>query len=334
MDASTPVGELSPFGRIAVELLKAVVGGARVIFYDRGLDELSDYEFSRLHTLRVRSPQLGWRSCRCAASPARMLQLSARITTVKNGMSIKTFVSAEAMAQQIRQATASAHTKCPRCTRRLKHPARCCRSRGCSLSEKDAPLDLTLSQGEIVGLVNASPSSADRILQALYGLLPCSCYHLSVCGNSLPTRKPALAFDYGMLLVQNIEWQRRHAIHSVLAHECRAAVASPLRLVRRTYPPQVFGRRSRTRSKSCRHFTRQLGEPLAPPLILRAQLMRILLSHRPVLLLENPFGRLSPADDHLLRRFLVHFAPRWGTACCLPQRIFPKCRKSARTAIS
>lgn len=52
----------------------------------------------------------------------------------------------------------------------------------------------------------------------------------------------------------------------------------------------------------------QLGEPLAPPLILRAQLMRILLSHRPVLLLENPFVGLSPADDHLLRRFLVHFA--------------------------
>lgn len=212
------------------------------------------------------------------------------------------------MAQQIRQATLGTY-EMPSLHTAFEAPCPLLSVKGLRLSEKDAPLDLTLSQGEIVGLVNASPSSADRILQALYGLLPCSCYHLSVCGNSLPTRKPALAFDYGMLLVQNIEWQRRHAIHSVLAHECRAAVGFAA--------PPPFGGRIRRKfldgeveraAKAVGISPGQLGEPLAPPLILRAQLMRILLSHRPVLLLENPFCRLSPADDHLLRRFLVHFA--------------------------
>ena len=180
--------------------------------------------------------------------------------------------------------------------------------KGLRLSEKDAPLDLTLSQGEIVGLVNASPSSADRILQALYGLLPCSCYHLSVCGNSLPTRKPALAFDYGMLLVQNIE------CNDAMLYTASLRTNVELPLLRRS---ASFGGRIRRKfldgeveraAKAVGISPGQLGEPLAPPLILRAQLMRILLSHRPVLLLENPFVGLSPADDHLLRRFLVHFA--------------------------
>lgn len=307
MDASTPVGELSPFGRIAVELLKAVVGGARVIFYDRGLDELSDYEFSRLHTLLRSITAAGMAVVPLCGQPARMLQLSARITTVKNGMSIKTFVSAEAMAQQIRQATLGTY-EMPSLHTAFEAPCPLLSVKGLRLSEKDAPLDLTLSQGEIVGLVNASPSSADRILQALYGLLPCSCYHLSVCGNSLPTRKPALAFDYGMLLVQNIE------CNDAMLYTASLRTNVELPLLRRS---ASFGGRIRRKfldgeveraAKAVGISPGQLGEPLAPPLILRAQLMRILLSHRPVLLLENPFVGLSPADDHLLRRFLVHFA--------------------------
>lgn len=103
--------------------------------------------------------------------PARMLQLSARITTVKNGMSIKTFASAEAMAQQIRQATLGTY-EMPSLHTAFEAPCPLLSVKGLRLSEKDAPLDLTLSQGEIVGLVNASPWCADRILQPLYGLLP------------------------------------------------------------------------------------------------------------------------------------------------------------------
>lgn len=307
IDASTPVRELSSFGRIAVELLKAVVSNARVIFYDRALDELSDYEFSRLQTLLCSLTASGIAIVPLCGQPSRMLQLCQRITTVKNGMSIKTFCAARTTVQQIRSATLGAY-EIPALHATFTAPKPLLSVKGLRLNAADHPLDLTLLQGEIVCLVNFSLTNADRILRALYGQIPCSCYHLSVCGKSLPTQAPKLAFDHGMLLVRHIE-RNDAMLHNA---SLRASVELPLLcrsathggLIRRKFLDQEV----ESAAKAVGISSAQLNEPLTPPLLLRAQLMRILLSHRSVLLLENPFVGLSPADDHLLRHFLINFA--------------------------
>lgn len=55
----------------------------------------------------------------------------------------------------------------------------------------------------------------------------------------------------------------------------------------------------------------QLGEPLAPPLILRAQLMRILLSHRPDAAAGKPFWSAKPGRRSPAAALFGSFCPRW-----------------------
>lgn len=50
-DPHSLVRDLSPFGRIGIELLKAVVSHAKLIVYNRSLDDLSCFEFAQFCSL-------------------------------------------------------------------------------------------------------------------------------------------------------------------------------------------------------------------------------------------------------------------------------------------
>ena len=310
LDASSRVGDLTRFGRIAVELLGAAAAGARVIFYNRGLDELPDHEFSRLHTLLLSLAMRGTVIVPLCGQPARMLQVCSRVTSVKQGVTIQMRPSEQTSVLDIRRAILGAYEP-PQfhAAAAAKWDDRPLLSmRGLRLCPSDRPFDLEVSRGEIVGLVDYGSAGADRILQAIYGLTPCSCYHFAASGVPIPTERPDRAFAAGILLVRHIE----NGQELLWGAPVRESIAMPL-LSRSAAPGGVIRKQFldleiMQAAKTAGLTAAQLARPLTPDLVLRAQLARILLSHRPVLLLENPFVGLAPEDDYLLKRFVVKFA--------------------------
>lgn len=311
IDCDTRAAELTPFGQIAVEFLKAVVSGAKVIFYNRGLDELTDREFAHLQTLFLSLTAAGISIVALCGQPARMLQVSSRIVAVKNGTLIKSLEHSN--AREIRRTTLGSYARqAAQLPDRSAQEAPLLSIRGLRLSAGDHPLDLTVHRGEIIGLVDDSFSGAGRVLQALYGLIPCSCTHYSLNGRILPTNRPDRAFALGMLLIQRIESTDLLLPGAPLKN----SIALPLLqrsagfagIIRRQFLELELA----SAAGAVGLLPEDLNRPLTPELVLRAQLARILVSHRSILLLENPFAGLSPADDHRLRQFIVDYANAGG----------------------
>ena len=308
LDARTPIEELSAFGRIAVELLKAVVFESRIIFYDRSLDALNEREFSHFQVFLRSLSAFGCSVVLLWGQPERMLSLCGRVIAVKNGVSIKTF-SAEAVAGEIRHVISGfSNLPVPDPEHFDPQEGALLRVRGFRLHAADQPLDLTLTRGEIVCLADYTSTNADQILRALYGLLPFSCCHYSVCEKLLPTLRPDLSFADGMLLVRRLESTEEllpnASVQENIALPLLRRSASALGIIRQ----QFLGMEIASAAQTVGILPEQLSGPLTAELLLRVQLARILLSHRSVLLLENPFNGLDPSDDLLLRRFLRYFA--------------------------
>ena len=175
LDARTVIEELSAFGRIAVELLKAVVFESRIIFYDRSLDALNEREFSHFQMFLRSLSAFGCSVVLLWGQPERMLPLCGRVIAVKNGVSIKTF-STEATASDIRRVLSGLSSlPGPEPDYLDSQKGMLLRVQGFRLCAADRPLDLTLSRGEIICLADSTSTNADQILHALYGLLPFSC---------------------------------------------------------------------------------------------------------------------------------------------------------------
>lgn len=323
LSADTAVEELSPFGRIAVELMGAVIRGARIILYNRSLDELPLHTFSQLQSLMRSLSAADIAVVLLCGQPARMLQLSTRITAVKNGVSIQTFISSRTTNQDLSQTMLGIWDKPDVRTDEVQiHQKTLFAVRGLRLSMDDRPMDLEIRSGEIVGIIDHASDDAGNILRALYGLQPCSCQHLSVCGRVIPTLCPSAAFSGGMMYIQNLESPQDLLPHSSV----RTNIVLPL-----IRPSSAFGGRLRSRfldtevaqtAAAVGLTEAQLLQPLSPELLLPTQLARILLSHRSVLLLNNPFSGLAPADDYLLKRFLVDFG-KAGNCVLFSSTYFP-----------
>ena len=308
LDARTVIEELSAFGRIAVELLKAVVFESRIIFYDRSLDALNEREFSHFQMFLRSLSAFGCSVVLLWGQPERMLPLCGRVIAVKNGVSIKTF-STEATASDIRRVLSGLSSlPGPEPDYLDSQKGMLLRVQGFRLCAADRPLDLTLSRGEIICLADSTSTNADQILHALYGLLPFSCYHYSVCEKPLPTLRPDLSFAYGMLLVRHLEGMDEllpnASVQENIALPLLRRSASALGIIRQQFLSMEIASAAQTVGV----HPEQLSGMLTPELLLRVQLARILLSHRSVLLLENPFNGLNPSDDLLLRSFLHYFA--------------------------
>lgn len=307
IESDTLVGNLSAFGKTVIELMKAIVAGARIIFYDHGLEDLSRRDFLQLQRILQTLCAKGISVILLSGQSSRMVSTSQRISVIKDGVSIKTFHSADttiAELQRVALGTSESVARSPKPSL-AQYPL--LQVRGMRIKKEDSPIDLTLQQGEIVCVAGYEASRTDMILQALYGLIPYSCYHLSLNNCIIPTESVQQSFTHGMMLIEHIErpdlfFTKSSVRDSVLLPLLQLSAHKGGLLRRRFLNAEVEAAAERAGLSK-----QQLGQPLTPDLVLRVHQARILLSHRSVLLLQNPFAALSPADTQTLRRFLEDY---------------------------
>lgn len=307
-DPDSLVRDLSSFGRMGIELLKAVVLHAKIIVYNRSLDDLSAFEFTQFCSLVESIASFGITVMILCCAPDRMLQICRRITVVKNGRTMKSFLSSEISGADITHILSGSYPENPEPKDPAGSQAVLLNLHNLRLQEDNCPVSLTVRSGEIIGFVDDISSNSSQILDAIAGFIPCDRDALSACGTMVPANQVSAAFQAGIFMVKHIgstdtllpdTTVRVNIMLPLLKHSSKFAgvIRKKFLFLESVQAAEAVGIPSV-----------QLDQPLHSELTLRVQLARIWLSKRPVLLLDNAFAGLSEDDRLFLQQFIIDYA--------------------------
>jgi ABC-type sugar transport system ATPase subunit len=242
IDPRAPVRELGVGDRQLVEIARAVVGEARVLFMDEPTAALTQHETDRLFSLIRQLTASGTGIVYISHRLDEVLAISDTISVMRDGSLVASFVAGATRAQLVeailghpmRESAEHQTTVAPQAER-------CVSVRDLSLGSALASVNFDARAGEIVGLFGLLGAGQEAFVESLFGLHPDATAARATIGKSkggLP-KSPAAAIRagvgfvpadrkrdgliLGLSIFENLELAQRASKGSVLVDRSQAA---------------------------------------------------------------------------------------------------------------
>jgi len=217
VDPQARVATLSVGERQRVELLKALVRGARILILDEPTAVLTPQESMRLFDTLQQMVAQGLSIVFISHKLDEVLRVSHRVAVLRAGRLVATLPAAGTSRAQLAEAMVGRHVAPARRAAGVAPGALVCELRGAmvSASRADArPLldgvDLALRAGEVVAVAGVSGNGQAVLADVLCGVRALSGGTLQLAGRALPAR-PRAFIDAGVARVP----EDRHAVGAI-----------------------------------------------------------------------------------------------------------------------
>jgi ABC-type sugar transport system ATPase subunit len=201
LDPRTPVEETSLAVRQLVEIAKVLGQSPRVLIFDEPTTALSESEtralLARIHQLRDEGHAIMYVSHHLE----EMFEIGDRVTILRDGKFARTSPMDEIdhdgligsmVGRKIEQLY-------PHSSRTIGEPRLVVR--GLQPATSEAPIDLVVRSGEIVGIAGLLGSGRSELLRAMFGADPVRGGHIEIDGEKVPPGSPRRAVQAGLGLL-------------------------------------------------------------------------------------------------------------------------------------
>ncbi|HEY8584621.1 MAG TPA: sugar ABC transporter ATP-binding protein, partial [Capillimicrobium sp.] len=201
IDVRRPVSELGMAERQLVEIAKALSADVRVLLLDEPTSALSDREAHRLFELIDQLTAQGVAVIYVSHRLAEIVRICRRVTVLRDGERVDTVatdgVDENDLARMMvgRATSLVAPDGAPR---RERREAVALRASGFARQPRLKPVDLTLHEGEIVGVFGLVGAGRTRLARALFGLEPATEGTLEIGGSPRRVASPGDAIAAGL----------------------------------------------------------------------------------------------------------------------------------------
>ncbi|MDB4868869.1 MAG: D-ribose transporter ATP-binding protein [Cohnella sp.] len=212
LDMSKPAAHMSPPEKTMLEILRAMMLDCKLLILDEPTASLTDREAERLFMLIRQLTEQGTAVLYVSHRMEEILRLSDRITVFQNGRSMATVGRPEASKDRLITLMSSAGAmKSQALVKAVQVGEPLLEAKGLSTTDgKVRDIDLTVRQGEIVGLFGLAGSGRTELLETLYGLRDKAGGEVRFRGRRVAAASPRDSLDQGVVLIP--EERKRDAL--------------------------------------------------------------------------------------------------------------------------
>ena len=224
LDPKARLGDLRIADQQKVEILRALARDARVIVMDEPTSSLTGHEINQLHDLIGRLCQQGRSIVYVSHFLDSVLEVSDRITVMRDGVRVRTSAASAETKQSMVQGMLGRELSVTFPPRRPPVPdsvAPLLELRGVSTSAGVESASLVVRPGEIVGLLGLVGSGRSEIARAAAGIDRATSGSIRFRGTERPSWNVRSAIAEGMVMVP----EDRHAQGLVLERSVRENIA-------------------------------------------------------------------------------------------------------------
>jgi ribose transport system ATP-binding protein len=211
IDPARLVGELPVSQQQLVQIAAAVSHGARILIFDEPTSSLSQLESERLFDLIKRLQSQGATAIYVSHRLEELYQLCDMITVLRDGQHVGTKPTKEldqdALVQMMIGRALDAYF--PKHLR-TEQGEELLRVENLSSPGKFENITFTLRAGEVLGMAGLVGAGRTEIAEALFGLDRLAAGHVTVNGQPMPLRRPAVAMSHRLGMVP--EDRKRHGL--------------------------------------------------------------------------------------------------------------------------
>lgn len=206
VDPDASVGTLSVGERQRVEILKALVRGAKILILDEPTAVLTPQESESLFATLAQLVAEGLSIVFISHKLDEVLRVSDRIAVLRGGRRVAEFDARAADKRQLAAAMVGREVA-PARRRGSVRGAVCCELRGATVRGVLEGIDLALHAGEVVAVAGVAGNGQDMLAELLCGQHGLDAGMLSIDGEALPAR-PRAFVDAGVARIP----EDRHAV--------------------------------------------------------------------------------------------------------------------------
>ncbi|MCS7464364.1 sugar ABC transporter ATP-binding protein [Paenibacillus doosanensis] len=201
IDVRRQVSELSISQKQLVLIGRALAQKAKFIIFDEPTAPLSNEEADQLFRIMERLKAEGVGCIFISHRLGEVFRISDRITVMRDGQRITTVAAAETNAQAVieQMLGRTFEEEFPKAEVEIGEPL--LEARGITFSTKVRGVDLTVSRGEIVGVVGLVGAGKTELSRVLFGADPLAGGEIRMRGKRLKLGSPADAVREGIALI-------------------------------------------------------------------------------------------------------------------------------------
>jgi ABC-type sugar transport system ATPase subunit len=203
LDPAAPVGSLSQAERQLVEIARAQAQSPKVILFDEPTSSLPPDQRGALFGRMRRIREAGVGVVFITHFLEEALQLSDRITVLRDGRAVRTLAAGETTVEQLVELMSGrpAGSVFPR---RAEAPAGAVpklQVSGIAAGTRLHDVSFTVGSGEVVGLAGLVGSGRTETLKAIFGVTPIARGSIAIDGRPVAFRGPAEAITHGLAFI-------------------------------------------------------------------------------------------------------------------------------------
>lgn len=210
LDPRAPVASLSLASRQLVEIARALAFRARLIIMDEPTAPLTDADAEGLFRILVNLRERGVSVIYISHRLREIMRMSDRVTIMRDGRRVLTEDTAGMNERAIVRAMVGEELK-----ERLDAPP-AGNSSAAEAIRIEGPVNLTLHQGEIVGLAGLAGSGRTKLLEGIFGARRAYPGCAFVNGRAVRIRTPMDAIRHGIALVADDRKAKGLVLHASL----------------------------------------------------------------------------------------------------------------------
>lgn len=289
LDPDLPGSRLTPAQRQLVEILRALIGDAKVIAFDEPTSSLAEHEVTALFALIGRLRDSGVAVIYVSHRMKEIFQLADRVAVLRDGtlagvLDVTATTEAELVRLMVGRDLSAMFTRTHVATDRLVLDVQ-------DVTTDDVRnIDLRVYAGEVVGLAGLIGAGRSELALALAGDLPIRSGTVTLDGERLPSGKPGAVIRAGLGLAPEERKAQALFLHRSVRDNTSTAVLDRLRrfrFVKRAAERELaqhYTDRLRVRTPSIEHEVRKLSGGNQQKVVLARWLAR-----KPkVLILDEP----------------------------------------------
>lgn len=205
LDLSKPVSELGPSQKKCVEILRAMMNDCRLLVLDEPTASLSDKETSLLFQIIRKLKAKGTSVLYVTHRLEEILELTDRVTVLKNGELVSTAKTRETSRQELVRLMSGAGEDGEKKRRRYQGgegAGVALRAQG--IYSKDGIVQgasLSVAHGQVMGLFGLCGSGRTEFLECIYGCRPMKAGEVYIDGEQAARLSPAESISRGMAFI-------------------------------------------------------------------------------------------------------------------------------------
>lgn len=186
VDLRAVVRDLDSAEQSLVEVLRVLAEEAQLVIFDEVTALLNDQEIAQLHQAARRLRDQGCAIVHIAHRLEDVTALSDRVVVLREGRVVKEVSSREASADELILAMLDREATM-RTTTHREHGRPVLRVHGLAVGDRVAGVDLSVHEGEVMGLIGLRRSGVNDLARALGGQVPASADRIEVDGADVET---------------------------------------------------------------------------------------------------------------------------------------------------